>query len=199
MAITALVVLVAWLVLVTGFPTYLAYRRTGVMPLLVRAEAWSPQWWARCISTLGVGFAFAAPVVELAGFAPFAALDHPLGRCAGLALALAGIAGTLGAQSAMGVSWRPDVDPESRSPLVTSGPFGLVRNPVLTCTATTAIGLALMVPNSFAILMLAAFITAWEIQVRLVEEPYLKRVHGQKYREYAARTGRFLPLIGRLR
>ena len=131
-------------------------------------------------------------------FAPFGVLDHTVVRFAA-SHSPSGIAGTLGAQSAMGVSWRPDVDPESRSPLVTSGPFGLVRNPVLTCTATTAIGLALMVPNSFAILMLAAFITAWEIQVRLVEEPYLKRVHGQKYREYAARTGRFLPLIGRLR
>lgn len=89
--------------------------------------------------------------------------------------------------------------PEARSPLVTTGPFRLVRNPVLTCTATTAIGLALMVPNPFAVLMLAAFVTAWEIQVRLVEEPYLTRVHGEEYRSYAARTGRFLPLIGRLR
>lgn len=199
MAILALVVLVAWLVLVTGFRTYLAYRRTGVMPLLVKAEAWSPQWWARLISTLGVGFAFAAPVAELAGVAPFSFLDHPLVRFAGPALAPVGIAGTLAAQSAMGNSWRPDVDPDLRSPLVTTGPFRLIRNPVLTCTATTALGLALMVPNVFAALMLAAFITAWEIQVRLVEEPYLERVHGADYREYAARTGRFLPLVGRLR
>ena len=199
MAVIALVVLVSWLVLVTGFRTYLAYRRTGVMPVLVRAEAGSPQSWARVVSTLGVGFAFAAPVAELAGFAPVAFLDHPPVRYAGLGIALVGIAGTLAAQSAMGVSWRPDVDPEARSPLVTTGPFRLVRNPVLTCTATTAIGLALMVPNVFAGLMVAAFITAWEIQVRLVEEPYLRRVHGEDYRRYAARTGRFLPMIGRLR
>ena len=199
MAITALVVLVAWLVLITGLPTYLAYRRTGVIPVLVRAEAWSPQWWARWISTLGVGFAFAAPLAELAGVAPFGFLDHTVARFAGLALALVGIAGTLAAQSAMGASWRPDVDPDARNPLVTTGPFRLVRNPVLTCTATTALGLALMVPNVFAALMFAAFITAWETQVRLVEEPYLNRVHGADYREYAARTGRFLPMIGRVR
>jgi protein-S-isoprenylcysteine O-methyltransferase Ste14 len=198
MALTALIVLVAWLALVAGLRTYLAYRRTGVMPLLVKAEAWSPQWWARWISTLGVGFAFAAPVAELAGFAPISFLDHLAVRYAGLAIALVGIAGTLAAQSAMGVSWRPDVDPNARSPLVTTGPFRLVRNPVLGCTATTVLGLALMVPNAFAILMVAACITGWEIQVRLVEEPYLRRVHGEAYREYAARTGRFVPMIGRL-
>jgi protein-S-isoprenylcysteine O-methyltransferase Ste14 len=45
--------------------------------------------------------------------------------------------------------------------------------------------------------MLAAFLTAMEIQVRFVEEPYLERVHGDAYRRYAARTGRFLPGIGR--
>lgn len=138
-------------------------------------------------------------MAELAGVAPFGFLDHPVVRYAGLALALLGIAGTLAAQSAMGDSWRPDVDPEARRPLVTTGPFRLVRNPVLTCTATTAFGLALMVPNPFALLTLAAFVTAWEIQVRLVEEPYLARVHGVDYRGYAARTGRFLPMIGRLR
>ena len=199
MAIPALVVLVVWLVLVTGFPTYLAYRRSGTMPHVVRGEAWSPQWWARWISTLGVGLAFAGPVAELVGVPPLRFVDHTVVRYAGLVLAVVGIAGTLAAQAAMGASWRPDVDPDARRPLVTTGPFRLVRNPVLSCTALTALGLALMVPNVLAALMLVTFITAWEIQVRLVEEPYLKRVHGADYREYASRTGRFLPMVGRLR
>ena len=47
--------------------------------------------------------------------------------------------------------------------------------------------------------MLAAVVTAQQIQVRLVEEPYLRRVHGDAYRRYAASTGRFLPWIGRVR
>jgi len=55
-----------------------------------------------------------------------------------------------------------------------------------------------MVPNLLAALMLAAVVTAQQIQVRLVEEPYLRRVHGDAYRRYATRTGRFLPWIGRL-
>ncbi|HLS74191.1 MAG TPA: hypothetical protein VK046_10500 [Actinomycetaceae bacterium] len=36
-----------------------------------------------------------------------------------------------------------------------------------------------------------------EIQVRLVEEPYLLRTHGPAYARYTARVGRFLPGLGR--
>jgi protein-S-isoprenylcysteine O-methyltransferase Ste14 len=54
-----------------------------------------------------------------------------------------------------------------------------------------------MVPNVLAFLMLAAFVTAMQIQVKLVEEPHLEQAHGDAYRRYAARTGRFLPRIGR--
>ena len=36
-----------------------------------------------------------------------------------------------------------------------------------------------------------------ELQVRAVEEPYLLRTHGDAYRAYAARVGRFLPGVGR--
>jgi len=35
-----------------------------------------------------------------------------------------------------------------------------------------------------------------ELQVRLVEEPYLTAKHGDSYRDYAARVGRFVPGVG---
>jgi protein-S-isoprenylcysteine O-methyltransferase Ste14 len=100
---------------------------------------------------------------------------------------------------AVGASWRPDVDPDTRTALVTSGPFRLVRNPIFTATVATATGLTLLVPNLLAAAMLVGFLTALQVQVRLVEEPYLHRVHGAVYDQYAARTGRFLPWIGRQR
>jgi len=144
----------------------------------------------------------AAPLAELAGLDPIPFLDRTPVRTAGVALVVLGIAATLAAQLAMGASWRPDVDPDARTALVTSGPFRLVRNPVFTATAATATaatatGLALLVPNLVAAAMLVAFLTALELQVRLVEEPYLHRVHATAWERYAARTGRFLPWIGR--
>jgi protein-S-isoprenylcysteine O-methyltransferase Ste14 len=38
----------------------------------------------------------------------------------------------------------------------------------------------------------------WWGGIRAVEAPYLLRVHGPAYAAYAARTGRFLPGVGRL-
>lgn len=197
MAILALVVLFAWLGLVVGVPGYTRYRRTGEVSAPRRAAMGTPQWWARTISGIGILFAIAAPAAELAGLEPIPGLDIALLRWPGLALAILGIAGTLGAQAAMGESWRPDIDPDARAPLVTTGPFRLVRNPVLTCTLATALGLALIVPNVLAALMLGAFVIGIHIQVKLVEEPFLERAHGEAYRRYAQRTGRFLPGIGR--
>jgi protein-S-isoprenylcysteine O-methyltransferase Ste14 len=63
----------------------------------------------------------------------------------------------------------------------------------------TSLGIALLVPNAVAVAAVLLLLTALEIQTRLVEEPYLLRTHGSAYRDYAARVGRFLPLVGRLR
>jgi len=199
LAVLALIVLVVWLVVVAGLRTYIGYRRTGTVATLARPETGSAAWWARLISSIGVVLAFAAPIAEVLGFAPIAVLDHQPVRYAGLALAIVGIMSSLAAQLAMGESWRGDVDPSARTPLVTHGPFRFVRNPILTCTAATAIGIALMVPNILTLLMLVAFVIGMQLQVRLVEEPYLTRVHGDAYRRYATRTGRFLPRLGGLR
>ena len=197
MAVLALVLIVAWVLLVAGLRTFIQIRRTGDVGSRFRDRPASPQWWARLLSGLGIACAVAAPLAELAGLEPIAVLDRTPVRAAGAALAVLGIAATLAAQLALGASWRADVDPDKHTALVTTGPFRLVRNPIFTATTATWIGLALIVPNLLAAVMLVTFFTALEIQVRLVEEPYLYRVHGIAYEQYATRTGRFLPWIGR--
>jgi protein-S-isoprenylcysteine O-methyltransferase Ste14 len=198
MAVLDLVLVVVWVALVSIVRGAIQYRRTGSSPIRLRDRPGSPQWWARLVSTVGVALALAAPLAELAGLAPFTPLDQPLVRWGGVVLVFLGIAITLGSQAAMGASWRGDVDPDARTALVTDGPFRLVRNPVFSGSAITVIGLALIVPNMVSLLMLLVFVAGLEIQVRLVEEPYLLRVHGEAYRAYAARTGRFVPGVGRL-
>jgi protein-S-isoprenylcysteine O-methyltransferase Ste14 len=199
MAVLDLVLVGVWVVLVSFVRSAIQYRRTGASPVRLRDRPGSAQWWARLVSAIGVVLAIAAPLAELAGLPPFAPLDLPVARWGGVVLAVLGIAITVGSQAAMGGSWRADVDPDARTPLVTSGPFRLVRNPVFTGSAITIVGLALVVPNVVSLLMVVAFLAGLEIQVRLVEEPYLLRVHGDAFRAYAARTGRFVPGIGRLR
>jgi protein-S-isoprenylcysteine O-methyltransferase Ste14 len=58
-------------------------------------------------------------------------------------------------------------------------------------------GMVLLVPTWLSAIALAALIVAVELQVRAVEETYLRLVHGEAYADYAARTGRFVPGIGR--
>jgi protein-S-isoprenylcysteine O-methyltransferase Ste14 len=53
-----------------------------------------------------------------------------------------------------------------------------------------------MVPNVIALAGLAAVVVGTELLVRLEEEPYLRRVHGEAYRRYTSSVGRFLPWIG---
>jgi protein-S-isoprenylcysteine O-methyltransferase Ste14 len=51
------------------------------------------------------------------------------------------------------------------------------------------------------VVALAGLVTLWialELQVRVVEEPYLRRVHGHAFAEYARRVGRFVPGLGRM-
>ena len=199
MASLALILTVAWIVIVAGLRSLVQLRQTGQIGLYRGDRPGSPQWWSRRISSVGAVLAVGAPLAELAGLATIPLLDQPALRTVGVGVFVVGVGGTVVAQLAMGESWRADVDPEARAPLVTAGPYRFVRNPILTATAVTVTGLALMVPNVVALAMLILSVGAMQIQVRLVEEPYLRRVHGEAYQAYAARTGRFVPGIGRLR
>jgi protein-S-isoprenylcysteine O-methyltransferase Ste14 len=98
----------------------------------------------------------------------------------------------------MGASWRVGVDPEERTALVVRGPFRLVRNPIFTTMTLTAVGFTLLVPSWLAIASLVALLASLELQVRAVEEPYLRRTHGAAYEDYCAEVGRFVPLFGRV-
>ena len=47
-------------------------------------------------------------------------------------------------------------------------------------------------------LSVLALFVGLQIQVRIIEEPYLLRTHGDSYQRYAQSTGRFVPGMGRL-
>ena len=104
---------------------------------------------------------------------------------------------TLVAQLSMGDSWRIGVDPSERTELVHEGAFRLVRNPIFSAMLVTAVGLTLIVPNVLAVVGLVSLVVALEAQVRGVEEPYLRSVHGDAYRRYESSVGRFVPGFGR--
>ena len=90
------------------------------------------------------------------------------------------------------------MDPTERTSLVTSGPFALVRNPIYAAMIPFFAGIALIVGNAVGLAAVACAVTSLELQTRVVEEPHLRRTHGEEYASYAARVGRFVPGVGRL-
>jgi protein-S-isoprenylcysteine O-methyltransferase Ste14 len=73
-----------------------------------------------------------------------------------------------------------------------------VRNPIFTFMMVATVGAALLLPTWTMAAALVSVLLGLELQVRFVEERYLRRVHGADYAIYAAHVGRFLPWIGRL-
>ena len=93
--------------------------------------------------------------------------------------------------------WRIGVREGERTALVTQGWFSVVRDPIFSAMALTGAGLAFMVPNAVSIGGLVLLLVALQLQVRVVEEPYLRVLNGAAYTSYEQSVGRFVPLLGR--
>ena len=198
-ATLALVLYLVWFVVAFLVRAAIQLRRTGDHGFRVGTErAGTLAWWARVgfIGAMLIGLL--APIVALLDLVepPDVWISGATGRT-GLALTVVGIVATFVVQVLMGESWRVGVDPGERTTLVHRGPFRVVRNPIFTTMALTAAGLALLVPSVVSIVGLVALVVALELQVRAVEEPYLRRMHGEAYRRYCAEVGRFVPGLGR--
>lgn len=198
MAAIALTLYIVWAVLAFGWRTVTQYRRTGDTGLRLHAEPNTPQWWAKIGFVIAIAVGFTAPIAAVAGLGNVPALDASWLHATGVAVTIIGIVLTVVAQYAMGESWRIGVDTNERTALVTTGAFAMVRNPIFTAMLFTATGLTMTIPNVISIFGLVALIAALEVQVRLVEEPYLLTAQGDSYRAYAHHVGRFMPGIGRI-
>lgn len=122
-------------------------------------------------------------------------LVSPGGFFAGLLLVVGGYAGTLWCYSAMGTAWRMGVDRTETNPLVKNGPYAKVRHPIYAFQIMLLMGMVLLIPVPLAILALGVHLGCVAVKAA-DEENYLDRVHGNIYRDYVSRTGRFLPKLG---
>ncbi|MGX5653960.1 methyltransferase family protein [Geodermatophilus nigrescens] len=201
MTVVAATLYLVGLAVIFGLRTWLQIRRTGSSGFHgISGRPGSLRWTAGVLFVLALVLGAAALVLAAVGAVP-----PPAGggasvlAVAGAAVAVLGFAGVLAAQTAMGSSWRIGVDESERTALVTGGVFALVRNPIFTAMVAAQAGMTLMGPTWLSVTALLCLITAVELQVRLIEEPYLLQTHGPAYADYASSTGRFLPGVGRLR
>jgi protein-S-isoprenylcysteine O-methyltransferase Ste14 len=197
----ALVLAVVFLVLTFGVRIAVQMRRFGETGLKgVGAGAGSIEWLGGALFIVSSLLGGAAPVLVATGVIDrIDAIDTGVVNGLGIVLTVAGILGVFAAQMAMGASWRIGVDPGERTELVTGGVFSWCRNPIYTAMIVAWIGFALMLPTVLSLAVIPAVAIALEIQVRFAEEPHLIRAHGDPYRAYGARVGRFVPGVGLFR
>ena len=196
MTVAALVLYVLALVLLFGVRSWIQHRRTGSTGFHgISGRAMTAEWWGGVLFVVAMVLGLAGPLLAVTDTVPATPLVG--GQVLGLVVALLGFSATLAGQSGMGSSWRIGVDPAERTELVTTGVFAHVRNPIFTAMVTAQLGVVLIVPTWVSGLALLALVVAVQLQVRVVEEPYLEQVHGAEYTAYCTRVGRFLPGIGR--
>jgi len=199
MPVTALALLSFWALTLFGLRSFVQWQKTGATGFKgVHGRPGSLPWLAGLALVLGIVFLFIAPIAALSGWVGSEMLlaSRPL-QIAGTSIAVAGTVATLAAQFAMGDAWRIGVDETEKTELVTNGLFAWVRNPIFSFMVISAVGFAAMVPNIWALAGLVLSIVGIEMQVRFVEEPYLKTAHGEAYQCYLATVGRFLPRLGK--
>jgi len=196
----AIGLLIAFGVLAFGVRIGIQLRSTGKTGVIgLREGAGAADWMSGILFVGGMAMGAISPILVLGDdLGTIDTLDVDALNVIGIVLAVAGGLAVFGAQLGMGESWRIGVSDEERTDLVTGGWFSLCRNPIYTSMIVGWLGLALLVPTWLGFAAAAVITAGLELQVRLVEEPHLVRTHGDQYRTYASRVGRFVPGIGRL-
>ncbi|MGL6113284.1 MAG: methyltransferase family protein [Rubrivivax sp.] len=92
----------------------------------------------------------------------------------------------------MGKSWRLAVTPDQQTELVTSGLYGLVRHPIYALSILLMLCTVVVAPTLPVAVMAAIHIALMNAKARN-EERFLAGLHGDTYRRYLQRTGRFFP------
>ena len=88
-----------------------------------------------------------------------------------------------------GTNVRPDLPTTA---LVTEGPFSRTRNPLYLGLTMMYAGLALLIPATWPLLLLAPVLAVMHWGVIVREERYLERRFGGPYRAYLGRVRRWL-------
>jgi protein-S-isoprenylcysteine O-methyltransferase Ste14 len=91
----------------------------------------------------------------------------------------------------MGRSWRIGIDPDSHEALVTTGVFGISRNPIYVAIDLIAVSIVLMSGSLYFLLSGLLVMVGIHVQIQR-EERFLADAFGEEYERYRARVPRYL-------
>jgi protein-S-isoprenylcysteine O-methyltransferase Ste14 len=124
---------------------------------------------------------------------PFWYLENESLQYVGWALLILSLIIVWLAQSNMRESWRIGIDEENKTELITSGFFAFSRNPIFLGIMIANVGLFLVLPNAFTLLIISLSTISINTQIRL-EEEFLTQEHGEQYISYKSKVNRWLTL-----
>ncbi|PWG04937.1 isoprenylcysteine carboxylmethyltransferase family protein [Polaribacter aquimarinus] len=122
---------------------------------------------------------------------PFWYLENPILQKIGWAFLFTSLILVWISQSQMSTSWRIGIDEKNKTKLVINGMFSISRNPIFLGIIIANIGLFLVIPNAFTLLIISLSTISINTQIRL-EEEFLKREFGDEYIKYAKKVRRWL-------
>lgn len=117
--------------------------------------------------------------------------DSDAAEWIGVLFCLSGLLFLLASLVSFGKSFRVGIDTVHPDQLVTTGVFGISRNPIYVAFSFVLLGEFLIFSNWILLVYLAAAVLLFHRQV-LREEDYLRRHYGAEYAAYAGRVRRYL-------
>ena len=191
-----LIFLIVYFFFVFFLRSYLCLRNTNINPLTFKksddAHGFNGKvFMAICIVELVVVSVYAFKKSLYAYTLPFWYLEHPVLFNIGWILLPTSLLLVWIAQSQMAESWRIGIDKVHKSKLITHGMFSVSRNPIFLAIMIANLGLFLIIPNAFTLLIVSLSTISINTQIRL-EEEFLKICHGTDYQEYKNEVRRWL-------
>ena len=116
---------------------------------------------------------------------------YPALRYVGAAAAVACLLLTIRCWRRMGRDWRMDISDRNTS-LITDGLFARIRHPIYAFSIALMLATAAVLPSLPMLAVAALHVVLMNVKARS-EEAHLARMHGDAYRRYVERTGRFIP------
>jgi len=176
--------------------SYLLWKRTGVNPLTFSKTDDAHGYNGKVFTFISllelvVVFIYAFKNEWYQYLLPFWYLEYSYLKYIGWGLLVLSLVLVWAAQSQMANSWRIGIDENNKTELVTSGLFSISRNPIFLGIMIANVGLLLIIPNAFTLLIVSLSSVSINTQIRL-EEDFLKRSHQKEYEKYLTKVRRWL-------
>ncbi len=176
--------------------SYLLWRKTDINPLTFNKGDDAHGYNGKVFSFISV---LELIVISIYAFSdhwrdfllPLWYLEYPILQIIGYVMLLISLVIVWVAQSQMADSWRIGIDEENKTELVTNGLFHYSRNPIFLGIMVANIGLFLVLPNAFTMLIVSLSTISVNTQIRL-EEEYLKKTHKNSYWDYSKKVRRWI-------